>query len=216
MGKGEAAMGPVANIDILAGLFSTTRLASHALLSRRVRKRLLPPFDAATGGADCAFRSRVLSTHKYAHELRLGTGAARGRRMPSDSAEVAAAKSTARSRVSNGSAILPGVDGRSVWARRFRDLMELHVSDKGGPDAVSEAERSIIRRAAALEVELERLEAKFATSGEAAAADLDLYGRTSNTLRRHLEAVGLQRRAKDVTPTLDAYLRAKAGEGQAA
>lgn len=135
--------------------------------------------------------------------------------MPNDSAVEAGAKPTARSRVSNGSALLNGVDGRSVWARRFRDLMDLHLADKGGPDAVSEGERSIIRRAAALEVELERLEVKFATSGEAAAADLDLYGRTSNTLRRHLEAVGLQRRPRDVTPSLDAYLRSKA-EGQAA
>jgi hypothetical protein len=29
---------------------------------------------------------------------------------------------------------------------------------------------------------------------------LDLYSRASNTLRRHLEAVGLKRRAKDITP----------------
>lgn len=135
--------------------------------------------------------------------------------MPQDSAAVTGAKPTARSRVSNGSVLLPGVDGRSVWARRFRDLIALHVDDKGGGEAVSEAERSIIRRAAALEVELERLEAKFATSGEAEPADLDLYQRTSNTMRRHFEAIGLQRRARDVTPTLREYLAAKA-EGEAA
>ena len=44
-----------------------------------------------------------------------------------------------------------------------------------------------------------RLEAKFATAGEASLLDLEAYGRASNTLRRLLEAVGLQRRPKDTT-----------------
>jgi len=131
------------------------------------------------------------------------------------SADKASAKPTARSRVSNGSALLLGVDGRSTWVRRFRDLIALHVADLGGEDRVTEGERSIIRRASALEVELERLEAKFATSGEADPADLDLYQRTSNTMRRHLEAVGLERRQSDVTPPLHDYLAAKA-RGEAA
>ena len=68
----------------------------------------------------------------------------------------------ARSRISNGSSILPGVDRRSCWARRLRDLIDLHLSDLGGEDAASEAERSIIRRAACLTVELEHLELAFA------------------------------------------------------
>src|SRR5262249_13712138 len=68
--------------------------------------------------------------------------------------------------------------------------------------------RARIRRAATLTVELERLEAKFALAGEASAADLDLYQRTAGNLRRLLEAVGLQRRARDVMPTLSEYLAA--------
>lgn len=128
------------------------------------------------------------------------------------SVEVDAAKSRGRSRISNGKALLHGVDGRSVWARRFRDLIDLHIQDGGGD--VSEAKRSIIRRASALEVELERLEAKFALAGEADAADLDLYQRASNTMRRHLESVGLERVARDVTPPLADYLASKA-EGAA-
>jgi hypothetical protein len=116
-----------------------------------------------------------------------------------------------RSRVTNGSALLSGVDGRSVWARRLRDLIELHEADLGGADAASTAERSIVRRAAVLETELERLEAKFAMAGEASATDLDLYQRTSNSVRRLLEAVGLKRVAKDVTPSLEAYISARYG-----
>jgi hypothetical protein len=58
-----------------------------------------------------------------------------------------------------------------------------------------------------LTVELERLEAQFATAGEADAEALDLYGRTSGNLRRLLEAVGLRRGARDVTlPSLREYL----------
>jgi hypothetical protein len=134
----------------------------------------------------------------------------RGKDLSEASAAIAGTKPTARSRISNG-CTLPGVDGRSTWVRRLRDLMGLHLSDLGGEDAVSEAERSIVRRAATLTVELERLELKFAKDGEASASDIDLYQRTSNTLRRHLEAVGLERRARDVTPpSLSRYLEERA------
>ncbi len=69
---------------------------------------------------------------------------------------------------------------------------------------MSEAERSILRRASTLEVELERLEARFAGSGESSpgAAELDLYQRTAGNLRRLLESGGLKRRKRDVTPDL--------------
>jgi hypothetical protein len=129
-----------------------------------------------------------------------------GQKLSATSTTDVASKSRARSRVTNGAAILPGVDGRSTWVRRLRDLMGLHLADLGGSDHVSEAERSIIRRAATLTVELERLELKFATAGEADPFDLELYQRTANSLRRLLEAVGIQRRPRDITPRLPDYL----------
>jgi hypothetical protein len=46
-------------------------------------------------------------------------------KLSADSPAIDAPKPQARSRVSNGSAILPGVDGRSTWVRRMRDLMGL-------------------------------------------------------------------------------------------
>jgi hypothetical protein len=58
--------------------------------------------------------------------------------------------------VTNGRALLPGVDGRSPWVRRCKDIIAAHLSDV--PDA-SAAERSILRRASVMTVELERLEA---------------------------------------------------------
>ena len=38
-------------------------------------------------------------------------------------------KSPQRSRVTNGSALLPGIDGRSAWVRRSKDLIAEFVSD---------------------------------------------------------------------------------------
>jgi hypothetical protein len=43
--------------------------------------------------------------------------------MTATSEAIAVPKPTARSRVTNSRALLPGVDGRSTWMRRFRDLI---------------------------------------------------------------------------------------------
>jgi hypothetical protein len=117
-----------------------------------------------------------------------------------------------KSRVTNGKILIAGVDQRLPYVRRCRDILREHIADLGGADNCSAAERSIIRRASVMTVELERLETKFASAGEASPDDLDLYQRAAANLRRLLEAVGLQRRSRDVTPSLQAYLVAKAGE----
>ena len=49
--------------------------------------------------------------------------------MPAPSARLESRKSHARSRVSNHSDILPGVDGRSLIARRYRDIANAVVVD---------------------------------------------------------------------------------------
>jgi len=123
---------------------------------------------------------------------------------PCDTPEVAPRKG--RSRVSNGNVLIAGVDQRSPWVRRCKDILREHVADLGGVDNCSAAERSIIRRAAVLTTELEQLETQFALAGQADAGQLEVYQRCANSLRRLLEAVGLQRRAKEV-PSLSEYLR---------
>src|SRR5215472_13751589 len=106
-----------------------------------------------------------------------------------------------RSRITNGGKLLPGiVDERSAWVRRCKDIISQHLVDLGGEDNCSSAERSIVRRASVMTVELERLEAKFAVAGEASERDLDLYIRAAGNLRRLLEAIGLRRRPIDITP----------------
>lgn len=122
-----------------------------------------------------------------------------------DRPKVAHPKDPQRSRITNGSALLPGVDQRCAWVRRAKDVIAAHLSDV--PDA-SVAERSIVRRIAVLTVELERLEAVFAVAGESTPDQLDLYQRTANSLRRLLEAVGIERRPRLVGPSFGELLQA--------
>jgi hypothetical protein len=118
-------------------------------------------------------------------------------------------KLNGRSRITNGTSLLPSVDGRSIWARRCRDLIQLHEQDLSpGNNRLSQASRSLIRRAAVLSVELEHLELKFAQQ-EATAAQLELYARLSNTLRRLLQTIGTERVPRDVTPSLSEYIKRK-------
>ncbi|RWA80056.1 MAG: hypothetical protein EOQ30_23735 [Mesorhizobium sp.] len=117
----------------------------------------------------------------------------------------------ARSATTNGRDVLPNVDGRTIWVRRLSDLMALIIHDLGGEDAISEMERGLVQRVATQQVAIEKLEAQFAQEGAADDKQLDLHQRLSNTLRRNQEALGLKRRAKDITPTLDQYMAEQSG-----
>jgi len=125
-------------------------------------------------------------------------------RRPVDDPSVAPRKG--RSRITNGRVLIAGVDQRSPWVRRARDLINEFTSEQLAGDA-SPSERAIVRRASVLIVECERLEAKFATKGEATPAQLHLYQRSANTLRRLLEVLtpGLPRRMRYSNQTPDDY-----------
>lgn len=125
-------------------------------------------------------------------------------------------KSRQRTRVANRSALLPNIDGRSLWARRASELLNAHISDLGGETVVTESERALVRRAVTLIVELERREVGFALAGAADDASLTTYQTTVNCLRRVLEALGLQRRSRDVTPSVADYVRSINGEADPA
>jgi hypothetical protein len=127
-------------------------------------------------------------------------------------------KITFRSRVTNGLDLFIGeIDERTVWARRFRDVWALHLNDLGGEENASAAEVALARRAAALIVALEQMEAKFATGAEDAKL-LNIYQKAASALRRILESLsaGLSRRPRDVTTplTVDSYLHHKATNGE--
>jgi hypothetical protein len=121
-------------------------------------------------------------------------------------------KAMGRSKLSNGKKLLPLTDGRSATARRFKDLVEDIAADLGGKDRLSEGQRQLIRRAAMLSAESERMEA-LAARGEAE-FDIDLYGMLCDRLGRLFGRLGLERKSKDVTPSLQSYLQAKATHGE--
>jgi hypothetical protein len=101
------------------------------------------------------------------------------------------------SAVSSGRRMFVQGDASSAWSRRYRDIVAGHIGDLGGRAMLSEAEISLIKRVSTLELECEQAEGKLSMGQE---IDLDLYQRMLNTLRRALETLGVERRAKTVTP----------------
>src|ERR1700694_3310961 len=120
---------------------------------------------------------------------------------------VVARKRNGRSRISNGSAVLDNVDGRSAIARRYRDVLNELISDLGGDP--SGAQSAIARRAAALCVVCEQAEAEMVAGG---VLDLAEFPTAANSLRRLLSGLGLERRARDITPSLSQYLTGGLGK----
>jgi hypothetical protein len=125
--------------------------------------------------------------------------------LSSTRAEAMALPPRQRSAVTNGRRSFVQGDGNTQWARRWRDLIALHASDLGGGDQLSEAQRSLIRRAATIEIELEAQEGKLSEGIE---VDLDTYARAAGHLRRVLETLGIERHARNVTPDPLSYARA--------
>jgi hypothetical protein len=99
--------------------------------------------------------------------------------------------------VSNGVRLFStqGLDGRTMTARRYRDLIDSVTSDLGGPDHISELERQLIRRHAAVAVAAEALEADLVRDMP---VDLANLGILIDRQRRLAETLGLERRARPV------------------
>ena len=110
--------------------------------------------------------------------------------------------SRARSAVTNHAGLLPGLDGRSATARRFRDLVNAFVADMGGLDRCSEVRLGLVRRLAATTVQAEMLEARM-VNGEA--IDITTLCTLASTTVRLSQRLGLER-ARNVTPSVSQYL----------
>lgn len=100
------------------------------------------------------------------------------------SRSVAHPSPSTRSRITNGSAMLPGVDGRSRTARRFRDLVEGLEADQ--PAAMTEALRLQVRAAASMQVHVEDLTARMARGEHVSAEEMT---RAANGAIRALAAL---------------------------
>ncbi len=111
-------------------------------------------------------------------------------------------KKHARSKVTNGTdgCVLPNVDGRSLIARRFRDISSAILADQGGESQCSESKQQLIRRFAAAAVLAENMEAKLANGEQ---IDISEHALLCSTLVRVARQIGVRRIPRDVT--LDLY-----------
>ena len=111
-------------------------------------------------------------------------------RKPADNGPLVRRKPTARSRVSNGKDILPGVDQRQKIARRYRDLVSALAVDQGGAAHLSEARMQLVRRFAAASVLAEQMEGRLANGEQ---IDIAEHAQLSSTLVRLTNHLGLDR-----------------------
>src|SRR5450830_1150083 len=104
-----------------------------------------------------------------------------------------------RSAKTNGRRLFVDGDGRGPWARRWRDLKTLYADDLGGESSLSEFQLGLVGTAATMRCELERLEGCLSL-GEP--IDTDQYGRIAGHYRRICETLGIERRKRDVSPSI--------------
>lgn len=101
------------------------------------------------------------------------------------------------------SAILEG-DGRLALPRRFRDLCACIAADQGGAERLPTIKLDLIRRYAGLAILAERIESDLINGREVDLSELVVI---SSTLSRLATRIGMTRSARDVTPSLDQYVR---------
>ena len=106
---------------------------------------------------------------------------------------------TVRSRITNGKDLLANVDGRTADARRYRDLAASLADDLGGAATLTEAQRALVRQAAAMIVQSERLQSAV-LRGEL--VDVEQLTRLANAATRILSRLGVKRERTDSTPTI--------------
>lgn len=90
------------------------------------------------------------------------------------------------------------LDQRFAATQKAKSLVRMLEADLGGDP--STAQRQLAQRGALLAAMLEDLETRW-VSGEA--IELQEYGFLANTQRRILASLGLERKARDVTPDRD-------------
>jgi len=94
---------------------------------------------------------------------------------------------------------LAKLDGRTAIARVIRDRLEELQNDLGGRDQLSYQQRSLAKRAIWLEAIIEQQEIALSRGEE---VDQGKLTQAVNSLIGLLKTLGLQRRARDLTPSL--------------
>jgi uncharacterized protein YcbX len=98
---------------------------------------------------------------------------------------------------------LVDLDKRTTAARAALELRDAISDDLGGRDRLSSMQRAIVDAAATLGAMLQDIAVSY-LKGES--VDLGNYATLANAQRRLLADLGLERPARDVTPTLAQHL----------
>jgi hypothetical protein len=96
------------------------------------------------------------------------------------------------------------LDGRTSAAKVFDRLVTDIEGDLGGHDQLSTIERALVEAFAGAAVTLHHLNTKLALGEQ---IDLSEHASAVSAMVRVASRLGLARRAKDISPTLDEYLR---------
>jgi hypothetical protein len=108
-----------------------------------------------------------------------------------------------RSALTNRPLHIRNVDGRTVSARRYRDICLALTDDLGG--TLSESQQILVRQSAALTVAVESLQAKIVGGVD---VDAEQLVRLSNVQARTLARLGIKKPTPPRPPTLMEALRA--------
>ncbi|QGM21430.1 hypothetical protein GJ672_03535 [Spiribacter sp. 2438] len=100
---------------------------------------------------------------------------------------------------------IESLDQRTSLARAVRDRLQRLEADMGGGDSLSYQRRSLAKRAIFMEALIEQREAAIARGED---VDQGQLTQATNTLIGLLKTIGLDRRARDLTPA--EYLRSRA------
>jgi hypothetical protein len=103
---------------------------------------------------------------------------------------------------------LVSIEKNSGAARFFDKMIREIEQDLGGRRHLTRIEGELIRAFCGAATTLQYLNHQVLL-GEVSEIDLSGYATIASTILRIGSKLGLQRRARDVTPTLDQYLRAK-------
>jgi hypothetical protein len=82
-------------------------------------------------------------------------------------------------------------------ARRYRDISSAILADQGGLEQCSESRLQLIRRFSAAAVLAEQMEARLANGEE---IDISEHALLCSTLTRLSTRLGIDRRAREITP----------------
>jgi hypothetical protein len=124
------------------------------------------------------------------------------------------AKPRRRSRARQGKTrllTLQSLDGRTAAFQVARQLIDTLSGDLGGDDHLTTGQRQLVMRAAMCGAIVADFEARWVGGEHVPLAE---YLSAVNVQRRVLATLGLERRQKDVGPTLDRYLERLALEKQ--